>query len=75
VGEINTTLPVSLSGTVTLTGSATLSDTFGIKWIDGATEPAAPAGYTRLPALDLEIPIKVLDTTVTVKLWAFKQTA
>ena len=74
MGEINTTLPVSLSGTVILTGSAALSDTFGIKWVDGATEPAAPAGYTRLAALDLEIPIKVLDTVITVKLWAFKAT-
>jgi hypothetical protein len=74
VGEINVTLPVSLQGTVTLSGQGTLSDSFDIKWIDGATEPDAPDGYARLPALDLEIPIKVLDTTLTAKLWAFKKT-
>jgi hypothetical protein len=74
VGEINVTLPVSLSGTVTLTGISNLTDSFDIKFIDGSTEPSAPDGYERLPALDLEIPIKVMDTTVTVKLWAFKAT-
>jgi hypothetical protein len=74
VGEINVTLPVALKGNATVTGEATMSDSFEIKWIDGATEPATPDGYTRLPALDLEIPIKVMDTVVTVKLWAFKAT-
>jgi hypothetical protein len=74
VGEINVTLPVSLSGAVTLTGAGSLTGSFDIKFIDGATEPSAPDGYERLPALDLEIPIKVMDTTVTMKLWAFKAT-
>jgi hypothetical protein len=77
VGEINKTITVALSGqqSVTVTGQAdvSLSGTQNIKWIDGTTEPTAPIGFTRLIDLDLDIPIKILDTTVTVKLWAFKQ--
>jgi len=79
VGEINKTVPVTLSGnqSVTLTQdvSVSLSGQNDYKWIDGATEPAVPTGYERFPDLDLDIPIKVLDTIVTVKLWAFKKTA
>lgn len=79
MGELNKTVPVTLSGTqsVTLTQdvAVTLSGQSDYKWIDGAIEPTAPTGYNRFPDLDLDIPIKVLDTTVTVKLWAFKKTA
>jgi hypothetical protein len=79
VGEINKTVPVTLSGvqSVTLTQdvAVSLSGQNDYKWIDGATEPTAPTDYARFPDLDLDIPIKVLDTTVTVKLWAFKKTA
>lgn len=77
MGEINATIPEALSGSApaTLTGTVTASLTGNlvVKWIDGATEPAAPTGYVRFPALDMAIPVKVLDTAVTVQLWAFKQ--
>ena len=79
VGEINKTVPVIMSGTQTVTltqdVAVTLSGQSNYKWIDGATEPTAPTEYERFPDLDLDIPIKVLDTIVTVKLWAFKKTA
>ena len=77
MGEINKTIPTTLSGTQTVTltqdVAVTLSGQSNYKWIDGVIEPTAPTGYGRFPDLDLDIPIKVLDTTVTVKLWAFKQ--
>lgn len=79
MGEINKTVPVTLSGTKTVTltedVAVTLSGQNDYKWIDGTTEPTAPTGYERFPDLDLDIPIKVLDTTVAVKLWAFKKIA
>jgi len=79
VGEINKTVPETISGTqnVTLTQdvAVTLSGQSDYKWMDGTTVPTTPTDYERFPDLDLDIPIKVLDTTVTVKLWAFKKTA
>ena len=71
MGEINKTVPVTMSGTQTV--AVTLSGQTEYKWIDGSTEIAPLVDYVRFADLDLDIPIKVMDTTITVKLWAFKK--
>jgi hypothetical protein len=79
VGEINKTVPVTISGiqpvTLTQDVKVELSGKTDYKWIDGSTEPATPEGYERFADLDMDIPIKIMDTIITVKLWAFKKTA
>lgn len=79
VGEINKTVSVTMSGTqsVTLTQdvAVSLSGQTEYKWIDGGAEPATPEGYMRFTDLDMDIPVKIMDTTISIKLWAFKKTA
>lgn len=79
VGEINKIVPVTISGiqkvTLTQDVAVALSGKTEYKWIDGSTEPATPEDYERFIDLDLDIPIKIMDTIITVKLWAFKKKA
>jgi hypothetical protein len=48
--------------------TTTITTTFNFKWIQAATEPTTPEGYTRAPELDINL-------GDLGKLWAYIRTS